>query len=90
MTRLQMVCFCALALAGTVAVYAALFPHATLTQAEVDAASNPLPMEEFDLIDVGSDYGELTVFDLVGYWLENPPEVEVVATAPRKKHFGGC
>lgn len=90
MTRLQMVCFCVLALAGTVAVYAALFPHATLSPAQVDAARNPLPMEEFDLIDLGSDYGELTVFELIGFWLENPPKADVVAAAPRKKHFGGC
>ena len=30
-------------------------------------------MEEFDLVDLGSDYGQLTVFELVGYYLENPP-----------------
>ena len=66
MTRLQMVFFCLLALAGTVGLYAALFPHASLSPAEAAAAREPLPMEEFDLVDLGSDYGQLTVFELVG------------------------
>ena len=90
MTRLQMVCFCVLALAGTLGVCAALFPHASLSPAQADAARKPLPMEEFDPIDLGSDYGQQTVFELVGYYLDNPPKPDVVATAPRKKHFGGC
>ena len=90
MTRLQMACFCILALAGTVGVYAALFPHASLSPAEIEAAREPLPMEEFDLIDLGSDYGQLTVFELIGYYLDNPPQPETVATVSRKKHFGGC
>ena len=90
MTRLQMVCFCILALAGTVGVCAALFPHASLSRAEAEAARTPLPMEEFDLIDLGEDYGPLTVFELVGFYLDNPPQPETVATVSRKKHFGGC
>ena len=90
MTRLQMLLFCIVSLAGTVAVYAALFPHTSMSPAEVEAARNPMPMEEFDLVDLGSDYGQLTVFELVGYYLENPPEATAVETAPRKKHFGGC
>ena len=90
MTRLQMACFCILALAGTLGVYAALLPHASLSPAEVEAAREPLPMEEFDLIDLGSDYGPLTVFELVGYYLDNPPQPDTVAAVSRKKHFGGC
>ncbi len=90
MTRLWMVGFCLLVLAGTLGVYAALFPHASLSPAAVDAAREPAPMEEFDLIDLGSDYGQLTVFELVGYYLDNPPQPEAVATVSRKKHFGGC
>ena len=44
-----------------------------MSPAEVEAAHEPLPMEEFDLVDLGSDYGQLTVFELVGYYLDNPP-----------------
>ena len=90
MTRMQMAGFCGLVLAATVAVCAALFPHASLSPAEVAAAREPAPMEAFDLIDLGSDYGQLTVFELVGYYLDNPPQPEAVATVSRKKHFGGC
>ena len=90
MTRLQIVFFCIVSLAGTVAVCAALFPHTSMSPGEVEAARNPLPMEEFDLVDLGSDYGQLTVFELVGYYLENPPQAATVETTPRKKHFGGC
>lgn len=90
MTRLQIAVFCIVSLAGMIAVYAALFPYTTMSPADVEAARNPLPMEEFDLVDMGSDYGQLTVFDLVGYYLENPPETAAGEAAPRKKHFGGC
>jgi len=90
MTRLQMAGFCIFALAGTVGVCAALFPHASLSPAEAEAARTPMPMEEFDLIDLGGDYGPLTVFELVGYYLDNPPPPETVTTVSRKKHFGGC
>ena len=90
MTRMQMALFCVVSLAATIGVYAALFPYTSLSPAEVEAAGNPLPMEEFDLVDLGSDYGQLTVFELVGYYLENPPQVATGETAPRKKHFGGC
>ena len=67
-----------------------LFPHTSMSPAEVEAARKPQPMEEFDLIDLGSDYGQLTVFELVGYYLENPPPAAAAGeAAPRKKHFGG-
>ncbi len=91
MPRLQVFIFCIVSLAGTLAVYAALFPHTSMSPAEVEAARKPQPMEEFDLIDLGSDYGQLTVFELVGYYLENPtPAAAAGEAAPRKKHFGGC
>ena len=90
MTRLHIVLFCILSLAATVAVYAALFPYTSLSPTEVEAAHEPLPMEEFDLVDLGNDYGQLTVFELVGYYLENPPPAATGEAAPRRKHFGGC
>ena len=67
-----------------------LFPHATLSAAQVENARDAAPMEEFDLFDLGEDYGELTIFDLVGFYLDNPPEPASSAPAATKKHFGGC
>ena len=90
MTRVQVLLFCILSLAGTLAVCAALFPHASLTPAEAAAARDPRPMEDFDLLDLGRDYGALSVFELVGYYLDNPPEPAAVEAVKRKKHFGGC
>lgn len=49
-----------------------------------------MPMEEFDLVDLGSDYGELPVIELIGYYLENPPPAATAGAASKKKHFGGC
>ena len=87
--RLQVLSFCVASLLGTVIVCAFLLPHASLSRVEAEAARTPAPMEEFDLVDLGEDYGQLSVFELVGYFLENPPEV-AAGPAPKKKHFGGC
>lgn len=82
--------FCIASLAGVVIVCALLLPHASMSRAEAEAARTPVPMEEFDLVDLGSDYGELPVIELIGYYLENPPPAATAGAAPKKKHFGGC
>ena len=88
--RLPILSFCIASLAGVVIVCAVLFPYASMSHAEAEAAGTPVPMEEFDLVDLGSDFGELPVIDLIGYYLENPPRVTTIGAAPKKKHFGGC
>ena len=89
--RLPILSFCIASLAGVVIVCAVLFPYASMSHAEAEAARTPVPMEEFDLVDLGDDYGELPVVELIGYYLENPPPVAAATgAAPKKKHFGGC
>jgi len=54
-------------------------------------AATPQPMEDFDMIDLGEDYGMISVVELLGYYLDNPPELEVsTGVKPRKLQFGGC
>jgi len=88
--RIFIVAFCLLSLGGVVAVCAALLPHATLSVAEATQASQAADMETFDTFDLGEDYGELTIFDLVGYYLDNPPAEQSTDPVVKKKHFGGC
>ena len=88
--RLPILSFCIASLAGVVIVCAVLFPYASMSRTEAEAAGTPVPMEEFDLVDLGSDFGELPVIELIGYYLENPPRVTTTGAAPKKKHFGGC
>ena len=90
MSRAQVFLFCVLSLAATLGVCAVLFPYASMSSVEVETAGKPRPMEDFDLVDLGEDYGMLSVFDLVGYYLDNPPQPPAAGAAPRKKHFGGC
>ena len=82
--------FCIASLAGVVIVCALLFPHVSMSRAEAEAARTPVPMEEFDLVDLGRGYGELPVIELIGYYLENPPPAATAGAASKKKHFGGC
>ena len=88
--RPSILIFCIASLAGVVIVCALLFPHVSMSRAEAEAARTPVPMEEFDLVDLGSGYGELPVIELIGYYLENPPPAATAGAAPKKKHFGGC
>ncbi len=90
MTPIKMISFCALCLLAAVALSAVLFPYSAMTREQVMSAQEPLPMEDFDLVDLGEDYGELSVFDLIGYYIDNPPEPATLENATRKKHFGGC
>ena len=90
MTRMQIVFFCAATLLGSLVISAALFPFVSLSNADVNLAQTPKPMEDYGPVDLGEDYGELSVFELVGYYIENPPKPETAAAPRKKKHFGGC
>lgn len=90
MTPVKMISFCALCLLAAVVLSTALFPYSAMTREQVMSAQQPLPMEDFDLVNLGEDYGQLSVFDLIGYYIDNPPKPVALNNAPRKKHFGGC
>ena len=90
MTHLKIISFCALCLLATISLFAALFPYSAMTREQVISAQQPLPMEDFAPVDLGEDYGQLSVFDLIGYYIDNPPKPETVDNEPGKKYFGGC
>ncbi len=92
MSRLSIFLFCAGSLCASVGLASILFPLAAMSPNEVSAASSPRDMQDFADIDMGEDYGEMSVAELMGYYLENPPAPPAAgmpAPAP-KRHFGGC
>lgn len=89
MSKLQAALFCAATLAAAAGVSAMLFPYAALPGDVVRRASAASPMETFEDVDLGEDFGVVPVADLIGYYLENPPAAET-AQPERRKHFGGC
>jgi hypothetical protein len=65
------------------------YPFAAIPAAEAATARAPLPAEEMEDVDLG-DFGVVSVLELVGYYIENPPASEVGAAGGKKKRFQGC
>lgn len=85
--------FCVASLFFTLGLCFVLYPYATLSSEEMTNLTTPKPMEDFDeAIDLGDDYGALTMIDLMGYYLDNPPAETIVGgpVAAPKLQFGGC
>ena len=73
-----------------VVLIALLLPGAQISQEASLKIDTPQNIEDFDqLINMGPDYGELSVIDLMGFYIENPPQKNTTGAAP-KRHFGGC
>ena len=91
MNRESMV-FCGGALALTVAVCAAGFWLAALPRAAVESAKQPAQAQTLPDIDLGGGFGKVSVIDLVGFYVENPPAAAGSGgdAAPAAKRFGGC
>ncbi|MCW8882034.1 hypothetical protein [Sedimenticola selenatireducens] len=87
--RREIVVFNVLSVLVTLGISAVLFSYAAIPEEKRLAASQPKPMEDFADVDLGADFGQIPVVDLVGYYLENPP-VKATGSAPVKRHFGGC
>lgn len=81
--------FCAASLAGCLLIAAIAFPFAAKTTAEITKASTPLSPEQFDDIDLG-EFGQVSVLDLMQYYIDNPPPAPEPGAAPRKVRFQGC
>jgi hypothetical protein len=84
--------FCVTSLISFVAVAYTLYPHARLSDEVVLNSATPKAMEDFDqLIDLGDDYGQLSLFELMGFYMDNPPASETQSTqAAPTRQFGGC
>jgi len=85
----EVIIFNTLSLAVTLGLSAVFFSYAAVPDEKRLAATQPQPVEEFVDIDLGPDYGEISVAELMGYYMENPP-VQVFGEAPKREHFGGC
>lgn len=91
MSRAQILLFCAASLLLTLGVAALLYPYAARSEADWEYAHTPQPMEALPDVDLGPDYGPVPVIELVGFYLENPPQPAAGGESPRREqHFGGC
>ncbi len=92
MNTMQITIFCLITLALSLVVAALIYPYAKLPDSVSSANSAPRPMEEFNhVIDMGEEYGSMSVIELMGYYLDNPPApVAVGVPVEPKRHFGGC
>lgn len=92
MKNILIIIFCALSVVGSLGLAYGLYPHAKLSDDQVMKSSQPQSMETFEeVINLGDDFGEMSVIDLMGYYLENPPAPagNNQITKP-KRQFGGC
>ncbi len=85
------VIFCSASLAAAAVVCVAGFQLAALPRTTIEAAKQPAPPETLPELDVPG-FGKVSVIDLVGYYIENPPApVGAAGGAPvATKRFGGC
>ena len=91
MRQLQAIGFCGAALFASIGLCILLMPEASMSTDELTSLQTPRAMEDYEPIDLGEEFGELLVLDLIGYYLDNPPAPESPLSSPkRKQQFGGC
>ncbi|HUX62271.1 hypothetical protein [Sulfuricella sp.] len=90
MNRVSII-FCIVSLIVTAVVLGAGFNLAAMPRQTVAAAKKPVPPESLPDIDMPG-FGKVSVLDLVGYYIENPPAIATAAggAATSTKRFGGC
>lgn len=82
--------FCSVSLVLAGAVCAAGFSLAALPRETVVASKTPAPPEALPELDLPG-FGKVSVIDLVGYYIDNPPAPPAAGGAPvAAKRFGGC
>lgn len=84
--------FCAACLGLSLGLAALLYPFASLPGGILASSQTPRDMEEFEIVvDLGENYGPLTVLELMAHYLENPPQsLDGTAPAEPVRKFGGC
>jgi len=90
MNRVSII-FCIVSLIVTAGVLGTGFNLAAMPRSAVAAAKKPVPPESLPDIDMPG-FGKVSVMDLMGYYIENPPATATSAGgAPASaKRFGGC
>lgn len=84
------VIFCSVSLVLTVAVCAVGFSLAALPRETIAASKQPAPPETLPELDLPG-FGKVSVIDLMGYYIDNPPApVAAGGAPPAVKRFGGC
>ncbi len=88
MDRLSLL-FCVTSLAASILIAVFFFPMATLTWAELEASRQATPAEEMADLELG-DFGNVSVLEMVDYYIENPPVAPSGDAPERKVRFQGC
>ena len=81
--------FCSVSLAVSILVAVLFFPVATLTWGELEASRQATPAEEMTDLELG-DFGNVSVQELVDYYIENPPVATIGDAPSRTVRFQGC
>lgn len=83
--------FCVAAVLASLAASVVGYSLAALPPDVVAAARTPTPPERMSDIDIGGNFGRVSVLDLVGYYIEHPPAAASSDGVPaRVRRFGGC
>jgi hypothetical protein len=92
MKSFSIILFCALSVVATIGLAYGLYPHAKLSETQLIKSTTPQAMESFEqVINLGDDFGEMSVIDLMGYYLDNPPAAtDSTQISKPKRQFGGC
>ena len=95
MSNAKILVFCGLALLVSVGLGILAVPFASVSADRVQQAQIPMPVEDFQQpIAVGHGHGEVSVSQLMEYYVEHPPKVAASAgqggSAPAAVQFGGC
>lgn len=82
--------FCSVSLVVAGAVCTAGFSLAALPKETVAAAKLPVSPEALPELDLPG-FGKVSVIDLMGYYIDNPPApAGAGGAAPATQRFGGC
>ncbi len=82
--------FCTLSLVVVVFLAWALYPLAAMAPEKLAGWTVPVEPETLPDIDLG-EYGTVSVNELMGYYIENPPAAAAPGAAPvRRVRFQGC
>ena len=90
MNRVSII-FCTVSLIITAVALGAGFNLAAMPRQAIESAKKPVLPESLPDITMPG-FGKVSVLDLVGYYIENPPATatDAAGAAPSAKRFGGC